>query len=45
MINMTSFVNAIQRVKHQLRINVDLRAEQMTALATVASKEKGCLCT
>ena len=31
-------------VKHQLRINFDLRTEQMMALSTVASKEKDCLC-
>ena len=29
MINTTSFVNAIEKVKHQLRINFDLRTEQM----------------
>ena len=44
MINTTSFVNAIERVKHQLRINFDLRTEQMMALPTVASREKDCLC-
>ena len=44
MINTTLFVNAIERVKRQLRINVDLRAEQMTALSTVANKKKDCLC-
>ena len=38
MINTTSFV------KHQLRINFDLRTEQMMALSTVASREKDCLC-
>ena len=34
-------------VKHQLRINFDLRTEQMMALSTqstVASREKDCLC-
>ena len=44
MINTTSFVNAIEKVKHQLRINFDLRTEQMMALSTVASREKDCLC-
>ena len=33
MINTTnSFVNAIEKVKHQLRIDFDLRTEQMMAL-------------
>ena len=31
-------------MKHQLRINFDLRTEQMMALSTVASREKDCLC-
>ena len=44
MINTTSFVNAIEKVKHQLRINFDLRTEQMMALSTVASRKKDCLC-
>ena len=44
MINTTSFVNAIEKVKHQLRISFDLRTEQMMALSTVASREKDCLC-
>ena len=44
MINTTSFLNAIEKVKHQLRINFDLRTEQMMALSTVASRKKGCLC-
>ena len=44
MINTTSFVNAIEKVKHQLRIDFDLRTEQMMALnSTVASREKDCL--
>ena len=43
MINTTSFVNAIEKVKHQLRINFGLRTEQMMALSTVASREKDCL--
>ena len=30
-------MNAIEKVKHQLRINFDLRTEQMMALSTVAS--------
>ena len=41
---MTLFVNAIERVKRQLRINVDLDAEQMTALSTLANKKKDRLC-
>ena len=44
MINTTSFVNAIEIVKHQLRINFDLRTEQMMALSTLARREKDCLC-
>ena len=44
MINTTLFVNAIERVKRQLRINIDLGAEQMTALLTVANKKKDRLC-
>ena len=44
MINTTSFVNAIEKVKHQLRISFNLRTEQMMALSTVASREKDCLC-
>ena len=44
MINTTSFVNGIEKVKHQLRINFDLRTEQMMALSTLASREKDCLC-
>ena len=39
MINTTSFVNAIEKVKHQLRINFDLRTEQLMALPTVATRE------
>ena len=31
-------------VKRQLRINFDLRTEQMMALSTVVSREKDCLC-
>ena len=37
-------MNASEKVKHQLRINVDIRTEQMMALSTVASREKDCLC-
>ena len=46
MINTTSFVNAIEKVKHQLRINFNLRTEQMMALSTVASRrERLSLCS